>query len=518
MTPTRPGGRRINTAAFQLAANPPQGSLGRNAFSGFGMSQLDLALRREFPVGERRSLQLRIEAFNTFNHPNFADPVRFLSSPLFGQSGSMLNLMLGTGSPGSGRRAPCFRPAAQDPCKSPRASDFKWGGPLVRILVRSRPPGRLCRSTGMMIHNFGVRPTFRRTMPLAFTGPRFYHRSIDQQTNCNPRTAGRSDRSRPGSRAIPQAAQHSIHPLGRSPLRCHGLPQRPEVPRDASSRFARPRRGPLQERLCHYRALLAEPRLDPHRKVRSSAQDCRQQYRDSPRHPFLSAIVAESRVHHRLLRQWHMGNGGDDPQPGFDRWVSSAVRGPICPGPNGLQCRWQASAAARLHYRRADRLRARLARPSARTANPGSFICPTKPSMPTASPPSATRTSTPTPNSSPPPTMARDGDMARHRPMWVQNQRNSWHGVDFAYHGTRPLGDLISVTPRRSAPSTIPSAACSTPFASAASSIPPSLCTWVTTASPSASTASSTNAPPMTNRCASPCWRAVLNCSRAAVP
>ena len=72
------------------------------------MSQLDLAVRREFSAGEHRSLQLRIEAFNALNHANFADPVRFLASPLFGQSGSMLNLMLGTGSPGSGL-APVFQ-------------------------------------------------------------------------------------------------------------------------------------------------------------------------------------------------------------------------------------------------------------------------------------------------------------------------------------------------------------------------------------------------------------------------
>jgi hypothetical protein len=45
---------------------------------------------------------LRLEAFNAFNHPNFADPVRYLTSPIFGQSPSMLNMMLGTGSPGSG--------------------------------------------------------------------------------------------------------------------------------------------------------------------------------------------------------------------------------------------------------------------------------------------------------------------------------------------------------------------------------------------------------------------------------
>lgn len=33
---------------------------------------------------------------------NFADPVRFLNSPMFGRSTSMLNLMLGSGNPGSG--------------------------------------------------------------------------------------------------------------------------------------------------------------------------------------------------------------------------------------------------------------------------------------------------------------------------------------------------------------------------------------------------------------------------------
>jgi hypothetical protein len=103
-----PSGRRVNTAAFQAAPNSVQGTLGRNALNGFGTSQLDLALRREFFAGEKRSLQLRIEAFNALNQANFADPIRFLASPLFGQSNSMLNLMLGTGSPGSGL-APIFQ-------------------------------------------------------------------------------------------------------------------------------------------------------------------------------------------------------------------------------------------------------------------------------------------------------------------------------------------------------------------------------------------------------------------------
>jgi hypothetical protein len=100
--PAAPGGRRLNRQAFSAPAADVQGGLGRNAIRGFGMGQADLAARREFRWSERRAIQLRIEAFNATNRANFADSVRFLSSPVFGRSVSMLNLMLGTGSPGSG--------------------------------------------------------------------------------------------------------------------------------------------------------------------------------------------------------------------------------------------------------------------------------------------------------------------------------------------------------------------------------------------------------------------------------
>jgi len=70
--------------------------------SGFGMSQIDVAVRREFRWRDRYALQFRLEAYNALNRANFADPVRYLTSAIFGQSTSMLNVMLGTGSPGSG--------------------------------------------------------------------------------------------------------------------------------------------------------------------------------------------------------------------------------------------------------------------------------------------------------------------------------------------------------------------------------------------------------------------------------
>jgi hypothetical protein len=102
-----PGGKTLNPAAFAAVPAPlgavgAQGTLGRNVPSGFGMWQLDLALKREFHSKERFGIQLRLDAFNALNHPNFGDPLRSLDSPLFGRSTSLLNMELGTGSPGSG--------------------------------------------------------------------------------------------------------------------------------------------------------------------------------------------------------------------------------------------------------------------------------------------------------------------------------------------------------------------------------------------------------------------------------
>ncbi len=100
--PDAPGGRRLNPAAFLVMPSGQQGGLGRNSIEGFGMAQLDLAVSRDFSIHEKLALQFRVDAFNALNHANFADPVRYLDNPLFGQSSSMLNMMLGTGSPGSG--------------------------------------------------------------------------------------------------------------------------------------------------------------------------------------------------------------------------------------------------------------------------------------------------------------------------------------------------------------------------------------------------------------------------------
>jgi len=68
------GGRRLNPAAFVLPSTLEQGNLARNSLRGFPFYQFDVALRRSFSFSERTSLQFQADAFNVFNHPNFADP------------------------------------------------------------------------------------------------------------------------------------------------------------------------------------------------------------------------------------------------------------------------------------------------------------------------------------------------------------------------------------------------------------------------------------------------------------
>jgi hypothetical protein len=64
-----PGGRAINPDAFTLATSG-LGDAPRNFARGFGAWQMDLAVRREFPIYENLRIQFRAEAFNLFNHPN----------------------------------------------------------------------------------------------------------------------------------------------------------------------------------------------------------------------------------------------------------------------------------------------------------------------------------------------------------------------------------------------------------------------------------------------------------------
>jgi hypothetical protein len=78
----------FNTSLFTVNALGTPGTASRRFFHGPGMFNTDLALLKSFPLTESRTLQFRLETFNSFNHTQFFGPVAVngdVDSNLFGQ-------------------------------------------------------------------------------------------------------------------------------------------------------------------------------------------------------------------------------------------------------------------------------------------------------------------------------------------------------------------------------------------------------------------------------------------------
>jgi hypothetical protein len=89
----------INLAAFTAPAKGTWGNLGRNAFRGPALWQIDTAVKRRISWNERVALELRGECFNLLNRAQFANPLADISAPSsFGRITSLVN----TGPTGSG--------------------------------------------------------------------------------------------------------------------------------------------------------------------------------------------------------------------------------------------------------------------------------------------------------------------------------------------------------------------------------------------------------------------------------
>ena len=111
-----PGGKAFNPAAFM---NPPvdpntgfplrQGNTPRNFLRGFGATQWDFAVHRDFPIHESLKLQFRAEMFNVLNHPNFGQPSGTFGQTRFGESTQMLGQSLAGQSLGNGGFDPLYQ-------------------------------------------------------------------------------------------------------------------------------------------------------------------------------------------------------------------------------------------------------------------------------------------------------------------------------------------------------------------------------------------------------------------------
>jgi hypothetical protein len=91
-----PGSQRSTSQWFNTAAfiAPPQfafGNVGRNTVIGPALTNLDLVLVKTFYIREGLHLELRAEAFNLANHPNYNLIGRILNDPTFGRVLSQLD-------------------------------------------------------------------------------------------------------------------------------------------------------------------------------------------------------------------------------------------------------------------------------------------------------------------------------------------------------------------------------------------------------------------------------------------
>jgi hypothetical protein len=69
-----------------LAPDGFDGAVGRNTFRAPNIFTVDLALIRNFGLGDYGRFQFRTEIFNLFNRANYGIPIRILESPAFGNS------------------------------------------------------------------------------------------------------------------------------------------------------------------------------------------------------------------------------------------------------------------------------------------------------------------------------------------------------------------------------------------------------------------------------------------------
>ncbi|HEV2423209.1 MAG TPA: carboxypeptidase-like regulatory domain-containing protein [Terriglobia bacterium] len=76
----------FNPAAFTSAApGTGIGNSSRNPFYGPGINNFDMALLKDIHFSESKYMELRFEAFNTFNHAQFGNPVADVNNPNFGR-------------------------------------------------------------------------------------------------------------------------------------------------------------------------------------------------------------------------------------------------------------------------------------------------------------------------------------------------------------------------------------------------------------------------------------------------
>ncbi len=131
--------------------------------------------------------------------------------------------------------------------------------------------------------------------------------------------------------------------------------------------------------------------------------------------------------------KWHMGGESDEPRPGFDRWVSFRGQGTYLPSKNGLNI--DGKRVPQKGYITDELTDYCLEWLNARSGDKPFFIYLSHKAVHSEFIPAERHKGRyKDAKWTPPETMALTPENLANQPRWVKDQRNSWHGVDFAYH------------------------------------------------------------------------------------
>jgi N-acetylglucosamine-6-sulfatase len=139
-----------------------------------------------------------------------------------------------------------------------------------------------------------------------------------------------------------------------------------------------------------------------------------------------------------MVGKWHMGGEFDDPQRGFDHWVSFKGQGTYSPSPNGLNV--NGKNVPQKGYITDELTDYALEWLQGRKGSKPFMLYLSHKGVHAEFEPAERHKGRFSDHAFLAPLTMQPGTH-KNAPMWVHNQRNSWHGVEFPYHSALDIGE-----------------------------------------------------------------------------
>jgi N-acetylglucosamine-6-sulfatase len=153
---------------------------------------------------------------------------------------------------------------------------------------------------------------------------------------------------------------------------------------------------------------------------------------------FYSQYLQKAGYQTAMIGKWHMGGEFDDPQRGFDYWVSFKGQGSYMPEKNGLNV--NGKKVSQKGYITDELTDYALEFLDRRKKDKPFMLYLSHKGVHANFEPAARDKGRFKEHTFKPP-MSMEATNQKDSPMWLQNQRNSWHGVEFPYHSQLDIGE-----------------------------------------------------------------------------